>query len=234
MKLLQSIAYALLVLSPLAQADELEKAKREFAAQDRVLNQVYQALKQQLPEKRFEILRDEQRLWIEYRDYQSEWQAQGKELETSVPYWEMMASVTESRADWLTAWARIGERKDWAGNYTDSFGGHLRILKKEDGYHFIVDVVRGPTFHLGHISGKLTIQGDKAIYETQVEGADGLTRIGLSPLGDGTDRLKLVGANTMYFHGARASFNGDYLWTGELTEAEKQQFAKDLSDMEGP
>ena len=49
-------------------------AEAEFAKQDQILNEVYQQLKKELEPNIFEIVRNEQRDWVGYRDFVSEWQ----------------------------------------------------------------------------------------------------------------------------------------------------------------
>lgn len=216
------LALASPALTSPALAGELKKAKAEFSKQDRELNQVYSVLRNQLPAPLFNVLRDEQRAWIGYRDYMSDWQAFGKEPATTADCWDMAAGITESRIEWLIAWTLRDKRKAWSGRYIDSHGGRLSIMEKDGQLLFRVSVVRGPTFHLGTISGELKVKDSKASHEVRVEPDAKLTRITITSLGDGSGRLKLEGENTQWFHGARAYFDGKYIWAGELTEEEKK------------
>ena len=69
-----------------------------------------------------------------------------------------------------------------------------------------------------------------ASFETRAFEDSELTKILLSPLGDGSGRIKVDGVNTSYFHGARASFQGNYLWTGEMNAEQKKLFEKQYKE----
>ena len=46
-----------------------EEAKAEFVKADRELNEAWAAVKKALPEGEFQKLKEDQRAWVEYRDY---------------------------------------------------------------------------------------------------------------------------------------------------------------------
>lgn len=221
------LSIANLFLSIPASGGELEKAKTEYVKQDRELNRIYAELKADLPTALFKTLREEQKEWISYRDDMSDWQAFGKEPATSPSKWEMAAVLTKSRVGWLEAWKLIGMRKGWSGKYVDSHGGLLSIMEKDGRHLFWIGVVRGPTRHTGIISGVLKVDGRKASYEVKAQPESKPTKVAISPLDDGSERLRVDGDNTSYFHGTRAYFDGDYLWVGELSEEEKKEVARD-------
>ena len=217
------IAIGLVFSVTSAFAGELEKAKAEFAKHDRELNKVYQELRRELPAELFKVLRQEQRDWIEYRDYIADWQAFGKDLETSTDRWSMRAELTRAQVGWLKMWRLRDQRKGWAGKYNDGHGGILYIIKKGEVHHFGISVVRGPTFHLGDISGVLKIEGEKASFETRAEPDAKLTTLTFSPVQDGSGRIQVEGKNTHWYHGARAYFDGQYIWAGELTLQDRKE-----------
>ncbi|BCX48117.1 urease-associated protein [Haloferula helveola] len=212
------------VLLVAASADELSEAKKSFEKQDAALNKTYAELKKGLAPYLFEKLQEEQREWIEHRDYLSDYFDERRETpEQKAEKWEIAAGLTESRVEWLNAWNRIGKREGWSGKYSDSRGGWLEIVEKDGKVHFALSVVRGPTFHLGDIRGELRVNGGMAWFEVKEEGQDAPTWLTFVETNDGTGRIRVFGANTQYFHGARAYFEGSYLWLGELTDEEKRE-----------
>ena len=198
-----------------------ETAKKELKLQDQALNRVYQQLKKELEGPLFEIVRSDQRDWLQFRDYMSEGQRGDEEFSDQEAQLKMAAGVTEERVEWLRAWLKSNEKEGLEGRYMDSFGGHLEIAKKDGEYWFQLLVVRGPTFHLGEIGGKLRVNGGSAWFETREEGVEDPTWLTFVTERDGTSRLRIIGENTQFYHGSRAYFDGVYLWTGDLSEKER-------------
>ena len=219
-----------LVLALPTFAGELEDAKKDFAKHDAEMKAVLTDLKKCLRARQLLMVEESQEHWWEARDGISNFQARDQDPETSVEKWQTAAWLTANRVAWLKAWKKIDERKGWAGDYMDAHGGSLQILEKDGKTYFYLEVVRGPTFHNGQIGGELKIDGNKASFETRAFEDSELTKIMLSPLGDGSGRLKLDAENTSYFHGARASFQGNYLWTGELDAKQKKLFEKQYKE----
>lgn len=232
--LLHMIRIILIFLAALicVKADELVGAKAEYAKQDKALNGIYGKLKKELDPAVFTKVQASQRDWVEYRDYMADWQAHGEEPEASVERWILAAGLTESRVEWLGAWLRQKERKGWEGVYQDSYGGTLRIVEKEGNYWFSVDVVRGPTFHLGEIGGEFRVKGGTGWFEVKSEGDEESTWLTFLQANDGSGQVKVVGENTMPYHGARAYFDGDYLWVGELAEKDRKDVIAGKSRLE--
>jgi hypothetical protein len=138
---------------------------------------------------------------------------------------EMAASLTESRVEWLRAW-QTKQSGDWEGEYRDSYGGYLQVVKEKGEYYFLLQVVRGPSFHLGHLAGKLRVNGSTAWFETQADGAEEATWLTFVPTGDASSRVRVVSENAQYFHGARAYFDGEYLRLGEVSAKDRAQVIK--------
>jgi len=209
---------------------DLAKTKAEFSAADRVLNQVYQKAKASLSEYVFEQLQKEQREWVGDRQTRS---AHAAQLNDSAPegseedfpsYWEMSSAMTETRIQILNGWIIHDQfEKEWEGAWTDGNGGHFLIQETDKG-HFIFscEVVRGPTYHTGGIAGSAETNGQLARFTTlSVPGdpSEGSTWLHFAI--DGF-KLKVSGANTGYFHGMRAYFDGEYIRTAKLTEEDRK------------
>ncbi len=205
-----------------SQGDDLAKAKAEFAKHDKALNETYDALKKELSPELFAQVQEDQRDWIAYRDGMSEWQEREGEPETAVDRWELASGITEERIDWLKAWTKLGEWKGWAGKYSDSRGGLLEIVQEDGKAWFALTVVRGPTFHVGGIGGEFRLNGRMGWFETKPDGAEQPTWLTFLEAYDKPGRITVEGANTSYFHGARAYFDGTYVWMGPLTGKERK------------
>ena len=102
---------------------------------------------------------------------------------------------------------------DVNGIYDDDNGGTLFISEAgELTFAFEILVVRGPTAHTGELSGIAQITGETATFvdtneEAFIEGNP--CRLTFTFVGD---RIEVKGENTLYYHGARAYFDGTYEW----------------------
>ena len=132
----------------------------------------------------------------------------------SPDYWESAWEMTESRLGFLDAYAGEGVTPGIAGVYIDGYGG---IVQLEDlggnKFKFRIEVVRGPTFHLGEITrtvqiksgfGKFVDDDDEAVF-------DGKRCI--IDFDFDANKLEIKGKDTHFYHGARAYFDGTYFKT---------------------
>jgi len=200
----------LCAFSLMLSADELKEGKVRYEAVDKTLNEVFSELKKVMPAERFEEMKKDQRAWVDYKTYMSDWVG-GEKGQTSPDWWHMAASLTEDRIPYLKAWKGVGEDFVWPGVYKDGSGGTLYIQKKGDLLHFKVSVVRGPTYHVGHISGVLQVNDKRARFSDA--GANDKDRgeawLDLKLI-DG-QRIELEATNAKDYHGVRAYFDGIYL-----------------------
>ncbi|MDF1660084.1 MAG: hypothetical protein P1U58_20895 [Verrucomicrobiales bacterium] len=98
------------------------------------------------------------------------------------------------------------------------------IDEREDGtLSFTCNAVRGASYHLGNIDGIATANEITARFSTRPEGEEKETWLTFVQENDG--RLRLIGENTSYFHGARAYFDGQYLRVRELTREDREEMA---------
>lgn len=213
-----------------ATGDDLDRAKAKFAVQDKALNEVYAGLKKSLDPELFAAVQEDQRGWVEYRDHMSEWQEREDAPETAVDRWELAASITEGRIEWLKAWSKLGLRKGWAGKYSDGRGGMLEIVEKDGKAWFALSVVRGPTFHVGGIGGLFRLNGRTGFFETKADGEERPTWLIFREPYDKEGRIVVEGENTSYFHGMRAYFEGTYLWMGKLSAEEQKKVIEGTRD----
>lgn len=207
--------------------ESLAKAKADFAEADRLLNEAYQQTRKALDESQFDKLRQEQRAWLTYRDgrsvtavhYEDRAVSEGEE-KSSPAFWNMMAHLTRQRTEMVRAWRDTRRDKPLTGRYADDYGGRMLLLQQDDKLYFVIDVVRGPTYHMGHLSGIAQINGslarfsDNDVHEHKKE--TWVTFI------TGEQRLHLITANSQYYCGARAYFDGKYLRVSDLTDEERK------------
>lgn len=222
--ILAAVCFAL--LSPArAQKEEkpptLKEAKAEFEKQDRALNAAWEQVKKDLPAGDFAALKEEQRGWIAWRDdlaaspgYSG---AEGDETQRkqSAEYFSTAASLTGERTDWLKGLVSKDTPETMTGRWTDSYGGTIEIVEKDKKLYLSIDVVRGPTAHLGSLSG--IAQWNETIGWFSDKGLDKekTEETNIAFVYDST-KLQLTGANTQHYHGARAHFDGEYVRTGKL------------------
>jgi len=211
-KLLISLI-AFFLISIVSSADDLATTKAGHQTADKELNTLYQQARKNFTKEEFQLLQKDQRGWLESRDWLAEFQARGAPLATSIEYWDFMKGYTEERVEFLKAWLTVKPKDTWEGEYKDCAGGTLHITKKDGVLTFSVDVVRGPTFHLGEIKGKLSTNKDKARFsdngDLDYHDPGGATWLDFKQLGDGL-QIEITGTNTMPYHGARAYFSGIY------------------------
>ncbi len=201
----------------------LKQAKAAHDKADKALNDAWAAAKSALPEPEFNKLKEDQRAWVAHRDYLARSPMytgasfQG-ELPLDAPeYLEAAASMADDRTAWLRGLVR-----EWApdetltGVWTDSHGGRIGIVEAEGRLHFVMECVRGPTSHVGGLSGVAAWNEHIGWFSDKGrgdKGGDPETNLSFI-LRD--RRLEIIGANTGYYHGARAYFDGDYVKTGTL------------------
>jgi uncharacterized protein YecT (DUF1311 family) len=203
------------------QGERLQKAKQNFAVADAALNKTFQALRRKLPAGKFQELRDQQRKWLEYRDYIAADQPRqndfrGNDPKQSDHYWDAMADLTEARTKFLQASFDSTLPKGITGFYEDSYGGSLSLEERADGLAFEIDVVRGPTLHTGGLAGLATLKGDTALYQEQLEPGEDREPCEMTFSFSNGHRVIVEGKNTEHHHGARAYFVGMYFKTAKL------------------
>ena len=206
----------------------LAEAKAAFAKADKALNEAWAAAKKALPESEFAELQVKQRDWMKFREDR----ARGANRENGEPetkqsaaYYEASAELTASRADWVRGRVK-NEADSLTGLWIDSFGGTLEIVQEEDRLLFVIEVVRGPTFHTGSLAGVATWNTPLGWFSDKGHEKEKTEESNLVFVSRG-NVLEIIGANTSYYHGARAYFDGDYCKVGELDAKRKAEVAKD-------
>lgn len=197
----------------LPEDQRLAWAKARFKSTDDLLNTTYKRVIASSPD-RAKSLRDSQRDWIKYRDDMAGFGLEDP-VEKSPSYWNQRTEHTVTRIEFLQAWA--GEFKvnsNPAGTYRDFHGGHLTVLPGKKKFEFQMEVVRGPSSHLGNIEGEARWL-DKKIAEFRDESdPPAVIRFTFEERGI----VKVEGENTSEYHGARAYFDGTYYKVSDEAE----------------
>jgi len=225
-------AAILLTLTAFAPAKEqksksLEEAKAAFAKADKALNEAWAATKKSLAEPDFAELQVKQRDWVKYREDQARGanrDAGEPETKLTAAYYEAATEMTTSRADWLRGRIK-NDDESLTGLWTDSFGGTLEIVQEKERLWFEITVVRGPTYHTGSLAGLATWNAPLGWFSDKGRDKEKTEESNLVFAERGTV-LEIIGANTSYYHGARAYFDGQYCKVGKLDEKRKADVTK--------
>jgi uncharacterized protein YecT (DUF1311 family) len=224
------IIVGLLFLLPLFVSGEEQKqltlaeAKAAFAKADKALNDAWAAAKKALGESDFAVLQIKQRDWVKYREdlargaNRDNGEPEGKQ--TAV-YLQTAAELTSTRVDWLRS--RITNvDESLTGLWSDSFGGTLEIVEEKNRLLFVVQAVRGRTFHTGSLAGVATWNTPLGWFSDKGRNKEKTDETNVAFVSRGSV-LEIIGANTSYYHGARAYFDGEYCKVGKLDEKQKAE-----------
>lgn len=138
-----------------------------------------------------------------------------------VVYHDTVAGIAMAQLDIVRAVTHPVQADDeWTGVWRDGNRGQLRIVQEDGRLLFEVDVVCGPTHHLGTISGSAKANEQVAWYSDEWvktdkpadAGPTWITMVRIGPV------LQLTGSNTGHYHGARANFDGRYFRVAKLTD----------------
>jgi uncharacterized protein YecT (DUF1311 family) len=212
----------------------LGEAKAAFTNADKALNDAWAAVKKAVPEPGFTELQIKQRDWMKFREDRARGanrdnnESEGK---LSVAYYEAAAELTQSRADWLRGRIRNDGDDSLTGVWIDSFGGSVEIVQEKERLLFTIEVVRGPTYHTGSLAGVASWNWPLGWFSDKGRDKEKGDETNLVFVQAG-NVLKIIGANTGYYHGARAYFDGEYCKSGALDEKDKAEVMKSAETSE--
>ncbi len=214
------------------------EAKAVFEKADKALNEIWAKAKTQLPAEEFETLKTDQRDWIGWRDYiAASFTIVGSEVpenkaKETPEYFAAAADLMLDRAQWLKGYLKDPVEEDtMTGVWKDSQGGNLNIVQEGKRLFFTLDVVRGPTFHLGNIGGEASWNTPLGWFTDKGKDPEKKEETNLAFI-QRSRKLEIVGANTGDYHGARAYFDGEYVRVAKLDAKEAAKVKKEA--IEGP
>jgi uncharacterized protein YecT (DUF1311 family) len=214
-------------------------ARAVFEKSDHALNEVWAAAKQALPEVEFNKLKEDQRAWVEHRDYLARSpmytgaDIQGELPLDSADYLEAAAGLEDMRTEWLKGLIQEWKDETLTGYWTDSYGGSIEVVEREGHLHFVIQCVRGPTSHLGGLAGIAVWNPNIGWFSDKGRDKDKTDETNLSfILRD--KKLEIIGANTGYYHGARAYFDGSYVKVKALDAKSEAKIVKAAKSGEVP
>lgn len=201
----------------LAEEPGIGAAKAAFAKADHDLNEAWTAVKKVMPEKVFAELKAQQRTWIEERDRRAK-EAAG--AYTSAAYWESAARLTTERAEWLR---RVANKmpEPLTGLWSDGNGGTLEVVEQKDRILFVFHAVRGRGNDVGVLAGAAVWNHGIGWFSDKGREPDKTDETNLS-FAERDGHLEVIGANTSYYHGHHAYFDGTYYPIAPLSEKEEQ------------
>ena len=227
-----ALVLCLLALIPRSEAQNASfaEAKAAFAKADRALNEAWTAMKKSLPDKIFTELKTQQKGWLESRDRlaleASPTPKDAAEAKRSAAYWQTATTLTETRAQWLR---RLADNEDdpLTGFWTDGSGGTLQIVEREETQKlfFIFHVVRGHSLHVGAIAGTAHWNSPLGWFSDKGRQAEKPEESNIAFV-EKERHLEVTGANTSYYHGARAYFDGAYYKIAPLDDKEQESVVR--------
>lgn len=189
---------------------------RAYTAADRKLNTLYAELRRQLDTERAGELKEDSKKWIAYKEglcaMQSEIESQGTDSGQQIAERDCLLGMTRSRLEFLRRAFPVkpSHRRDSGGEYSDGTGGNMTLTFKQGNvYRFRIEVVRGPTVHIGEIEGDVDLRGSapSATIEPVSEGEPPCIMT-FQPRGRSIEITE--GEGCRGYHGARAYFDGTY------------------------
>lgn len=187
-----------------SQDARLKCYKRAFEKADLELNSTYKSLLRLVDAQGGEKARSNSVQWIRAKEERCKFIKEQSSVE--LDYWKCVYEITVQRTDFLDKIGKAWKSPGLAGLYEDGLNGSL-LIKEIDAktVNFSIDVVRGPSAHLGHIEGNVP-KADGLIKFRHIQ--DGL-KCELDLL-VGLPVITVTEKDCGGFHGARAYFDGTY------------------------
>ncbi|TGL62069.1 lysozyme inhibitor LprI family protein [Leptospira sarikeiensis] len=191
-------------------------SSKEYQAADKELNKAYKKIRETLSESEKEELKKLQIMWIGYRDGICEGPMYSMD-ETGVDTILCKTEITIDRTQYFhKVWEHPNPPKDGIGSYTDGFGGSLKLSreKSKKEIQFSFEVVRGPTAHIGEVTGSWTPnQEGKWTWASTPNCNSEDPDCCLLQFETFPNRIEVEEISCSAYHGARAYFGGSYRYS---------------------
>jgi uncharacterized protein YecT (DUF1311 family) len=207
------------------------EAKAAYDKADAALNAAWAEVKKALAPEEFAALTADQKAWLELRDHlalapnYSGAPANKAEARHSPEYFTSAASLMEDRANWLRGLLSDGYGDSLTGHWEDSRGGSLDIVERDGKIHFIIETVRGRATDLGALAGIATWNDPLGWFSDKGRDKSKNDETNLAFVWRGR-KLEIIGANTEYYHGKSAWFDGGYVKFMPLGKKESARVLK--------
>lgn len=201
---------------------ELAEAKAAFTKADKSLNEAWTAIRKKLPEKVFAGLKTKQREWIEARDRRALESSAAPKDEAAAKrgpeYWITATKLTEERAQWLQRLAK-NDLDALTGLWIDGSDGMIEIVERNNQLFFVFHVVR--RMNVGILAGVAAWNRGIGWFSDKGREPDKTDETNIS-FTQREGHLEVIGANTDYYHGHHAYFDGSYYRIAPLSEKEER------------
>jgi uncharacterized protein YecT (DUF1311 family) len=208
---------------------DLAKARRHFETADAVLNKTYRAVCKELSGAKLAELRTKQRDWLQYRDEMADARSlsdKAMEARRRPDYWEVMASLTEERAEYLSAYTGKNVPAGIRGEYHDSYGGILLLDEQQGRVAFSIEVVRGRASNEGSLDGLAILKKNgQAHFKDRADPSDPGEPCEITFTFIDSHIVTVEEKNAQKYQGNNAHFDGWYYKTGNLKEPIKLEDA---------
>jgi uncharacterized protein YecT (DUF1311 family) len=216
------ILFPILCLAAEEKEPTLAEAKAAFAKADSVLNEAWTAAKKTLTANVLEELTIKQRAWVLFRERRAllETREEDEAKAKQVPgYFTIAAELTDDRVKWLRGRSK-GDDDSLTGLWIDSYGGTMELVEQDGRLLFLFNVVRGHSFDVGAIAGVAVWNTKIGWFADKGRDPDKADETNLAFIRRDSE-LEVAGANTSYYHGRQAYFDGGYCKVAPLDEKQK-------------
>ena len=107
------------------------------------------------------------------------------------------------------------------------------MVEKDGKLHFVIQVVRGPTSHLGALAGVAAWNTRIGWFSDKGRDPSKPEETNLAFVQRGRE-LEVIGANTGFYHGMRAYFDGKYIKVKPLDQKTQDKVLKAAKSGEVP
>ena len=217
-----------------------EKDRKSFAEVDREMNRVWARAISGLDKESLRKLRADQNQWLKYRRDVStsplhlgtKLESQ-KEIEELASHFAALHVLTRQRTEWLEGISEpLPKSGSVEGVWTDSYGGTMELVEERNDFstslHFSFEVVRGDTFHLGHISGTASWNGRTGIFTDRTRPNSGGEAVIVFVLRG--NQMEVIAEGTSEYHGQKAYFDGDYARVRSIDPERRKKLIRKAED----
>ncbi|MDX1960382.1 MAG: lysozyme inhibitor LprI family protein [Leptospiraceae bacterium] len=191
------------------ETQKLSCFKKKFSKVDKELNEVYKELLNKIPKELANEMKIESRTWIKRKESFCKDERVTGDSESSKEnssYYSCVLGFTESRIPFLkSAFGRENLSNELSGEYQDADGGELKLKMNKNKLEFMISVVRGPTSHIGEVSGKFEPTSKKILWKNKPNSEECELKFIFK---DYVVEIEEVKCSEL--HGANAYFTGKY------------------------